>query len=59
MRFLSICPIETKQSAASALKIGHPVAFPTATVYGLGAGAINPEAVARIHAAKGRPTDHP
>jgi L-threonylcarbamoyladenylate synthase len=35
------------------------VAFPTETVYGLGADARNPEAVARIFAAKGRPVDHP
>src|SRR5690606_36853359 len=35
------------------------VAFPTETVYGLGADATRPEAVARIFAAKGRPNDHP
>jgi len=35
------------------------VAFPTETVYGLGANALDPHAVARIFAAKGRPTDHP
>ena len=35
------------------------VAFPTETVYGLGADAANPEAVAKIFAAKGRPDDHP
>jgi len=35
------------------------VAFPTETVYGLGADASNPEAVAKIFAAKGRPADHP
>jgi L-threonylcarbamoyladenylate synthase len=35
------------------------VAFPTETVYGLGANALDPHAVARIFAVKGRPTDHP
>jgi L-threonylcarbamoyladenylate synthase len=35
------------------------VAFPTETVYGLGADAENPAAVAAIYAAKGRPQDHP
>ncbi|MCL4293739.1 MAG: Sua5/YciO/YrdC/YwlC family protein, partial [Acidimicrobiia bacterium] len=39
--------------------MGHLVAFPTETVYGLGADARNPEAVARIFAVKGRPTVHP
>ena len=45
--------------AAAALKQGWLVAFPTETVYGLGADAENPEAVARIYRAKGRPADHP
>ena len=45
--------------AAKALKDGHLVAFPTETVYGLGADAINEKAVSRIYLAKGRPTDHP
>lgn len=47
------------QRAASLLAAGELVAFPTETVYGLGADATNPEAVARIFAAKGRPADHP
>ena len=47
------------KSRAEGLKTGHLVAFPTETVYGLGADATNPEAVARIYAAKGRPADHP
>ncbi|WP_342117928.1 L-threonylcarbamoyladenylate synthase [Pseudoduganella sp. OTU4001] len=46
-------------SAAAALEAGDLVAFPTETVYGLGADAENPEAVAKIYAAKGRPQDHP
>ena len=45
--------------AADLLRAGELVAFPTETVYGLGADASNPQAVARIFAAKGRPADHP
>ena len=45
--------------AVELLRAGQLVAFPTETVYGLGADAANPEAVARIFAAKGRPVDHP
>lgn len=45
--------------AVTILRRGGLVAFPTETVYGLGADAKNPEAVARIFAAKGRPADHP
>ena len=47
------------QSAASSIAQGHLVAFPTETVYGLGADASNADAVAKIYAAKGRPADHP
>jgi len=46
-------------AAARLLQQGQLVAFPTETVYGLGADAANPEAVRRIFAAKGRPVDHP
>jgi len=45
--------------AAIVLKQGEIVAFPTETVYGLGADAANPKAVAKIFALKGRPADHP
>jgi L-threonylcarbamoyladenylate synthase len=45
--------------AAALLEQGKLVAFPTETVYGLGADAENPAAVASIYAAKGRPQDHP
>lgn len=45
--------------AAAILDSGGLVAFPTETVYGLGADAANPEAVRRIFEAKGRPADHP
>ncbi|MGV8942303.1 MAG: L-threonylcarbamoyladenylate synthase [Lysobacter sp.] len=47
------------QRAVTVLRRGGLVAFPTETVYGLGADARNPEAVARIFSAKGRPADHP
>jgi L-threonylcarbamoyladenylate synthase len=45
--------------AAANLLSGGLVAFPTETVYGLGADACNADAVARIYAVKGRPADHP
>jgi L-threonylcarbamoyladenylate synthase len=45
--------------AVRILREGGLVAFPTETVYGLGADAANPEAVRKIFAAKGRPADHP
>jgi L-threonylcarbamoyladenylate synthase len=45
--------------AVSVLRRGGLVAFPTETVYGLGADAASPEAVARIFAVKGRPRNHP
>ena len=45
--------------AAELLRAGELVAFPTETVYGLGADALNPSAVSKIFAAKGRPADHP
>jgi L-threonylcarbamoyladenylate synthase len=51
-------PAEIERAAAT-LRAGGLVAFPTETVYGLGADACNPAAVARIFAAKGRPQDHP
>jgi L-threonylcarbamoyladenylate synthase len=46
-------------SAATDLMAGNLVAFPTETVYGLGADASNEDAVARIYQVKGRPSDHP
>ena len=46
-------------AAAEILKTGGLVAFPTETVYGLGADALNPEASKRIYEAKGRPSDNP
>ena len=45
--------------AASIIREGGLVAFPTETVYGLGADALNADAVASVYAAKGRPSDNP
>ena len=47
------------KQAAYFIRRGEVVAFPTETVYGLGANGLNPEAVAKIFAAKGRPGDNP
>ncbi|HZO20913.1 MAG TPA: L-threonylcarbamoyladenylate synthase [Steroidobacteraceae bacterium] len=47
------------ETAVQTLRDGELVAFPTETVYGLGASAQNPAAVQKIFAAKGRPTSHP
>jgi L-threonylcarbamoyladenylate synthase len=47
------------KKAAKALKAGHLVAFPTETVYGLGADATNKKAVGKVYSVKGRPSDHP
>ena len=58
-QFLSNCAADTLSSAAESLKNGALVAFPTETVYGLGADASNEKAVARIYEVKGRPQDHP
>ncbi|MBO4789943.1 MAG: threonylcarbamoyl-AMP synthase, partial [Oxalobacter sp.] len=49
----------TIATAAQMLESGQLVAFPTETVYGLGADAMNPDAVAQIFALKGRPADRP
>src|SRR6476620_872979 len=45
--------------AAAVIRAGGLVAFPTETVYGLGANALDPAAVGRIFAAKGRPATNP
>ena len=47
------------ETAVQALRDGELVAFPTETVYGLGANAQNPAAVRKIFEAKGRPPNHP
>ena len=50
---------EDIQTAAKIIRQGGLVAFPTETVYGLGADAMNADAVGRIYEAKGRPSDNP
>ena len=50
---------EDIERAAEIIRQGGLVAFPTETVYGLGADALNPEAVGKVYAAKGRPSDNP
>jgi L-threonylcarbamoyladenylate synthase len=59
MTIISNCTASALKDAASSLIGGNLVAFPTETVYGLGADASNQQAVARIYEVKGRPTDHP
>ena len=59
MGIISNCDTETLKDAASSLLNGNLVAFPTETVYGLGADATNKDAVARIYLVKGRPVGHP
>ena len=59
MHIISHCTQEAINKAAQALIDGHLVAFPTETVYGLGADAKNSKAVARIYEVKTRPIDHP
>ena len=58
-QFLSNCSVDALSTAAQSLREGSLVAFPTETVYGLGADATNAQAVARIYEVKGRPADHP
>lgn len=57
--FLSADAAETPAVAADIIKNGGLVAIPTETVYGLGANGLDPEAVAKIFIAKGRPQDNP
>lgn len=51
--------MDTINQAGEIIRQGGLVAFPTETVYGLGADALNEEAAAKIYAAKGRPSDNP
>ena len=51
--------IAVLNKAGRIIRNGGLVAFPTETVYGLGADALNPDAVRRIYEAKGRPSDNP
>ena len=50
---------EQLHKVANLLKAGKTVVFPTETVYGLGANALDPEAAKKIYEAKGRPSDNP
>ena len=59
MAIISNCTASVLQDATESLLAGNLVAFPTETVYGLGADATNERAVARIYEVKGRPTNHP
>ena len=62
-KILKINPISPEPSkikeAAEVINRGGTVAFPTETVYGLGADALNPEAIRKVFKAKGRPSDNP
>ena len=57
--YLSAAAADTAEVAANFIKQGELVAIPTETVYGLGANGLDPSAVAKIFAAKGRPQDNP
>ena len=59
MSFISNCTASAIKDAATSLINGDLVAFPTETVYGLGADAGNEKAVKKIYQVKGRPSDHP
>jgi L-threonylcarbamoyladenylate synthase len=59
MSIISNCTASAIKDAADTLIKGDLVAFPTETVYGLGADATNEDAVARIYKVKGRPVGHP
>ena len=59
MSIISSCSAIAIKDAAAALIKGDLVAFPTETVYGLGADATNKNAIARIYKVKGRPVGHP
>lgn len=52
-------PHQAIEEAAALIRAGEVVAFPTETVYGLGADGLNGAAVAKVFAAKGRPADNP
>jgi len=59
MSIISNCTATAIKDAAAALVKGDLVAFPTETVYGLGADATNEDAIARVYKIKGRPLGHP
>ena len=59
MEIILNCTQDVIKKAAKTLKAGHLVAFPTETVYGLGADSTNEKAIGKIYSVKGRPIDHP
>jgi L-threonylcarbamoyladenylate synthase len=59
MSIISNCTASVIKTAAESLISGNLVAFPTETVYGLGADANNEDAVSRVYEVKGRPVGHP
>ena len=59
MSIISNCTADAIKDAVARLIKGDLVAFPTETVYGLGADATNKDAIARIYKVKGRPVGHP
>ncbi len=59
MAIISSCTASTLKDAATSLRSGNLVAFPTETVYGLGVDATNKDAVDHLYQVKGRPSDHP
>ena len=59
MKLISNCAADALSEAATVLKDGHLVAFPTETVYGIGADATNATAVGRMFSVKNRPKTHP
>ena len=59
MSIIEECTASAVKDAATSLWNGNLVAFPTETVYGLGANAQNKDAVARVYRVKDRPVDHP
>ena len=59
MSIISNCTESAIKDAAASLISGNLVTFPTETVYGLGADAVNKDVVSRIYEVKGRPSDHP
>jgi L-threonylcarbamoyladenylate synthase len=59
VNIISNCSASTIKDAATSLREGNLVAFPTETVYGLGGDAQNKSAVSKIYKVKNRPADHP
>ncbi len=59
MSIIENCTASAIKDAATSLRSGNLVAFPTETVYGLGADAQSKDSVAKIYQVKGRPADHP